>query len=151
MKTKPAFTLYECLIALMIISLVLLLMNQVLSGYRKLDKKMTFQTTQNFQLSLIQLEHQLADYECIKIEPSRVVFQSKIPDSKKADFYPKAILKLSTSNSLNLSINNGNQPILKNVVAIRFSEDQGFAQMKVIFVEGTEKDAHILLPPKKAD
>ena len=102
-------------------------MNQLLFGMRKIDNYLHFQQTQDFQLSMIQLEHQLKDFQWVKIEPQKVVLESKVAEN---DYYPKAILKLSATNNFMLSINSGNQPILKQVKS------------------GNEKHATLLLPPK---
>ncbi|XBG79054.1 ComGF family competence protein [Enterococcus cecorum] len=145
MNKQRAFTLFECLWALFLIVLTLLGMNQLLFGMRKIDNYLHFQQTQDFQLSMIQLEHQLKDFQWVKIEPQKVVLESKVAEN---GYYPKAILKLSAVNNFMLSINSGNQPILKQVKSIHFQENNQFIQIDVYFKEGNEKHATLLLPPK---
>lgn len=120
-------------------------MNQLLFGMQKIDNYLHFQQTQDFQLSMIQLEHQLKDFQWVKIEPQKVVLESKVAEN---GYYPKAILKLSATNNFMLSINSGNQPILKQVKSIHFQENNQFIQIDVYFKEGNEKHATLLLPPK---
>jgi len=145
LNKQRAFTLFECLWALFLIGLMLLGMNQLLFGMRKIDNYLHFQQTQDFQLSMIQLEHQLKDFQWVKIEPQKVVLESKVAEN---GYYPKAILKLSATNNFMLSINSGNQPILKQVKSIHFQENNQFIQIDVYFQEGKDKHATLLLPPK---
>lgn len=145
MNKQRAFTLFECLWALFLIGLTLVGMNQLLFSMRKIDNYLHFQQTQDFQLSMIQLEHQLKDFQWVKIESQKVVLESKVSDN---GYYPKAILKLSENNNFILSINSGNQPILKQVKSIHFQKRQRFIQIDVYFKEGNYKHATLSLPPK---
>jgi len=117
------FTLFECLIALLVLSGLLIFLTPLV---KEINKWWEFQAESSYiemHIGKKQLEYEINSLEFVEIKNNRLIYQKKEPDKETVIFeYYEGMLRKTP----------GFQPIMTNIQTITFDEKNQVIKMEVV-------------------
>ncbi|MEO1773145.1 competence type IV pilus minor pilin ComGF [Candidatus Enterococcus ferrettii] len=124
------FTLLECLVALLVLSGSLLLLDGLIKHMTKMEQQLTAYHSREWEVGLLQLENELAGFDYSNTEAHRIVLKDK----------EGSTLKIERANStVRKNYKNGHQPLFTQVYAFSCQEVDHTVEFDVTFNDGTKK------------
>lgn len=143
MKIK-GFTLLECLIALLMISLFFLPIPQLIQHSREVGMLVFGRSEQEWQVFLMQFENKLAEGTFVSVEKEKLHFQKFNEESQK--YTSGRIDYSSTKKAIIIRDNGGYEPALLNVEKLTFSQQNQTIYFEVLFENGEIRIAKWTFP-----
>ncbi|OTN77758.1 hypothetical protein A5886_002859 [Enterococcus sp. 8G7_MSG3316] len=129
MRTK-GFTLLECVLALVILSVSLLMIDGIIKQIPKVNQQITARKDQEWHIFLLQLERELATCTYISVTDYTLFLQSAENNTVTIDRINGVIRKRD---------NNGYQPLLTEVSGLRYQKINESIRFTVTFENGEQK------------
>lgn len=129
MKNR-GFTLIECLVALFVLGLNMLMLTAILQQAPRINQQLVNRKEQEWQVFLIQLEHELRNCQFVAVDTYVLYLVS-------AENKPVTIDRIN--HIVRKRDNNGYHPLLTEVTEIRFQQVGQSIVFRVTFTDGEKK------------
>lgn len=122
---SKGFTIIECLVSLLVLSIICLLFSSIITNARITAEHLKNSSQKEWQIFLIQLENELKTCHYQSVDKNKFVFKNKKNEKVVwIEFKLGKIVKVE---------NNGYQPMLINVKQAIFEEERNYIQLTIIF------------------
>lgn len=129
MKTK-GFTLIECLLALMVLSISLLMVDAIIKQIPQVNQQLSARKDQEWHIFLLQLERELAACTYISVTTYTLILHNAQNKTVTIDRINGVIRKRE---------NNGYQPLLTEVSGLTYQKINESIRFTVTFENGEQK------------
>lgn len=141
--SHKGFTLIECVLALMVMSLFLVGTTGMIAQSRDLRAKVYDKREQEWQICLFHMEEKLAEGTFESVDKNHLYFTKK---SDSGDSYSCSIKWSSNVHRLAISEKGGFEPILSQVRDVKFTQEGQNVYLTVKFMDEEEKHAQWTIP-----
>lgn len=137
---KPAFTLIECLAALFVLAMIMLLLNPRLTHSIKVQEQLNSYRDQEFEIGLLQFSKELQGLNFLANGERVIKFYRDTPTAE-IDF--KVVNQVFIKRE-----NNGYQPLITKVKGIKVKKNSQSIMIAFTFTDGSKRYGKVpLVPP----
>ncbi len=136
----PAFTLIECLIALAVLGLCMLLVGPVIQSSQRNQIYLASYQDQEFEVAMVQLQEEMKGLTFYNAASS--TFYYKDANGKQAEFRV-------VNNVFAKTLNTGHQPLVMSVQGIRVTRQTQSLLIRFTFLDGKVRYGKVLIAPPK--
>ncbi len=137
MKNR-GFTLIECAIALLVLSLFLTGILGVFQQSKQVQQMVYGRNTQEWHVFLIQFENKLAEGSFSRLVKDKIYYDKVNPTTKRE--YECRIELNTNRNEIAIREKNGYEPILTEVKQLQFRKNSRYILFTVTFLNGEQKN-----------
>lgn len=132
MKNR-AFTLLECLVAMLVLSLSLLMLTAVFLQVPKVNQLIAAKKEQEWQAFFIQFERELQGCTYVSASSRELLLKNSKNQTVKINLANRILKKQE---------NNGYQPLLTEVESVNFEQKNTIVELSIMFTNGEKKIGH---------
>lgn len=134
------FTISECLVSLLVLSIICLLFSSILTNVRVTTVQLKNSSKKEWQVFLIQLENELKSCQYQSVDINKFIFKNKKNEKIIwVEFKLGKIVKVE---------NGGYQPMLMNVKQAVFEEESNYIRLTIIFEDEVKTMAKLKVEKK---
>lgn len=124
------FTLLECLVALLVLSGSILLLHGLIKHIGKVEEQLSVYHSREWEVGILQLEHELKGFNYVKTEPLRIVLNDGSENQAKIE---------RSNSTVRKSYKGGHQPLFTQVYSFNCRQVGQVVELNVTFNDGTKK------------
>ncbi|HLQ40474.1 MAG TPA: competence type IV pilus minor pilin ComGF [Tetragenococcus sp.] len=137
MKNK-AFTLIECMVALLVMSVFLMGTLNTFKQSKAVTQSVYGRNRQEWYIFLIQLDNKLAEGHFSRVTPNKLYYNKK---DEKTDKSIEGYIELRNNNKeIVIRESGGYEPILTEVSQLKFRQNPRYILFTVTFLNGEERN-----------
>ncbi|HIY57138.1 MAG TPA: prepilin-type N-terminal cleavage/methylation domain-containing protein [Candidatus Tetragenococcus pullicola] len=143
--SHKGFTLMECLVALMVMSLILIGTTGIFAQSKQFRSLIYDRKEQEWQICLTQMEDKLAEGTYRSVSKNKLIITKINEDNQMT--YDCEIKWSSNVHQMAISEKGGFEPILTQVYDVKFKKQEQKILLTVTFMNGEKKYAQWTIPP----